>query len=264
MTDQIPAGSSSLFRLDGSVAIVTGASSGLGVRFAEVLHEAGAAVVVAARRVDRIEALAAAHEHMRAVPCDVADDAACARLVEAATAFAAETDRRFDVLVNNAGIGDTYPAEDEPIEHFERVVDVNLNALFVLSQLAGRHFLAERRGSIVNIASMLGLVASAPIKQASYVASKGAVVSLTRELGCQWSRKGVRVNGIAPGWFRSEMTNETMFADEGSMAFLTRNCPMGRAGDEHELDGALLFLASDASSYVTGQTLAVDGGWTAR
>jgi NAD(P)-dependent dehydrogenase (short-subunit alcohol dehydrogenase family) len=107
-------------------------------------------------------------------------------------------------------------------------------------------------------------VASAPIKQASYVASKGAVVSLTRELGCQWGRKGVRVNGIAPGWFRSEMTNDTMFADEGSMAFLRRNCPMGRAGDEHELDGALLFLASDASTYVTGQTLAVDGGWTAR
>lgn len=252
-----------LFRLDGSVAVVTGASSGLGVRFAEVLHAAGAGVVVAARRTDRIEALAARHEHMQAVACDVADDLACAHLVDAAVAYAADTGRRFDVLVNNAGISGVFPAEDEPVEHFERVVDVNLNALFVLSQLAGRHFLAQGRGSIVNIASMLGLVASAPIKQASYAASKGAVVNLTRELGCQWGRKGVRVNAIGPGWFPSELTGD-MFGDESSMAYVARNCPMGRAGDPAELDGALLFLASDASSYVTGQTLAVDGGWTAR
>ena len=201
---------------------------------------------------------------MRAVPCDVADDAACARLVEAATAFAAETDRRFDVLVNNAGIGDTYPAEDEPVEHFERVVDVNLNALFVLSQLAGRHFLAERRGlhREHRVDARAGGVG--PHQAGELRGLEGRGREPHPELGCQWSRKGVRVNGIAPGWFRSEMTNDTMFADEGSMAFLTRNCPMGRAGDEHELDGALLFLASDASSYVTGQTLAVDGGWTAR
>ena len=123
--------------------------------------------------------------------------------------------------------------------------------------------IAQGRGSIVNIASMLGLVGSAPIKQASYCASKGAVVNLTRELAAQWARKGVRVNAMAPGWFPSEMTAE-MFEDESSMTFVQRNCPMARGGEEHELDGALLFLASDASSYCTGQTLAIDGGWTAR
>jgi NAD(P)-dependent dehydrogenase (short-subunit alcohol dehydrogenase family) len=118
-------------------------------------------------------------------------------------------------------------------------------------------------GSIVNVASMLGLVASAPVKQASYCASKGGLVNLTRELAVQWARRGVRVNAIAPGWFRSEMT-EAMFGDERSMAFVRRDAPMARPGDEHELDAALLFLASDASSYITGQVLCVDGGWTAR
>jgi NAD(P)-dependent dehydrogenase (short-subunit alcohol dehydrogenase family) len=121
----------------------------------------------------------------------------------------------------------------------------------------------RRSGVIVQVASILGLVASTPIKQASYVASKGAVVSLTRELGAQWARKGIRVNALAPGWFVSEMTGE-MFGDESGLDFIARNCPMARGGEEHELDGALLFLASDASSYVTGQTLAVDGGWIAR
>ena len=118
-------------------------------------------------------------------------------------------------------------------------------------------------GSIVNLASVLGMVASTPIKQASYCASKGAVVNLTRELGAQWARKGIRVNALAPGWFPSEMT-ELMFSDEGANSFMKKNCPMGRAGEVHELDGALLFLASDASSYMTGQILTIDGGWTAR
>jgi NAD(P)-dependent dehydrogenase (short-subunit alcohol dehydrogenase family) len=123
--------------------------------------------------------------------------------------------------------------------------------------------LAAGSGSVVNVASILGLVASGQIPQASYAASKGAVVNLTRELAVQWARRGVRVNAIAPGWFLSEMTEE-MFGDEASQRWIARNTPMGRSGTEDELDGALLFLASDASSYVTGQTVAVDGGWTAR
>lgn len=253
-----------LFRLDGSVAVVTGASGGLGARFARVLHGAGAQVVLAARRIDRLEELAAELPGAVAVAADVADDDDRVALIEAAQRVAAERDLSFDVLVNNAGISEVVPAEDERLEAFERVMDVNLTALFRLSQLAGRHFLAAGDGSIVNIASMLGLVASAPIKQASYVASKGAVVSLTRELGCQWAGRGVRVNALAPGWFRSEMNAASMFDDERSMAWVARNCPARRAGAEHELDGALLFLASAASTYVTGQTLAVDGGWTAR
>ncbi len=247
------------FRLDERVAIVTGASSGLGARFARVLHAAGAHVVLAARRVERLEALAAELPDSLVVPGDVAVDADLERLTTATL----ERHGRIDILVNNAGISANYPAEDEPIAEFRRVVDVNVNALFLLSQLVGRQMIEQGQGSIINIASILGLVASAPIKQASYTASKGAVVNLTRELAGEWARKGVRVNAIAPGWFPSEMTEE-MWADEGSMNFVRRNAPMGRVGEIHELDGALLFLAGDASSYVTGQILAVDGGWTAR
>jgi NAD(P)-dependent dehydrogenase (short-subunit alcohol dehydrogenase family) len=250
------------FSLAGRTAVVTGASSGLGDRFARVLHAAGATVVVGARRTDRLAALATElGDRVIPVTCDVAVDADCAVLHAAALDAGAG---RIDVLVNNAGIGGPVPAEDEDPGAFRRTVDVNLNGLFVLSQLCGRTMLEQTSGSIVNIASILGLVASSPINQAAYCASKGAVVNLTRELACQWARRGVRVNAIAPGWFPTEMTNDDMFGNEDSMRFLRRNCPMGRGGDDHELDGALLFLASDASSYVTGQTLAVDGGWVAR
>ena len=247
------------FSVAGKVAVVTGASSGLGERFARVLHAAGATVVVGARRADRLEALAdeLGGDRIVPVPCDVAVDADCQRLIDAAG-------DRVDVLVNNAGIGTVVAAEDEPLENWRQVVDVNLTAVFVLSQLAGRRMLEQGAGSIVNVASILGLVGSAPIKQASYCATKGAVVNLTRELACQWGRKGVRVNAIAPGWFRSEMTDEKMFGDDASMDFLRRNTPMARGGEEHELDGALLFLAGPASTYVTGVTIPVDGGWTAR
>ena len=248
------------FRLDGRVAIVTGASSGLGDRFARVLHAAGATVVAAARRTDRLADLAAdLGERLVPMTCDVLKDDDCEALIADAIAIAGH----LDVLVNNAGIGAPMAAEDEPIAGFRGVVDTNLNSVFLLSQLAGRHMIERGSGVIVNIASVLGQVASAPIKQASYCASKGAVVNLTRELGVQWARKGVRVNALAPGWFESEMT-ELMFSDQSANDFMKRNCPMGREGHAHELDGALLFLCGDASTYMVGQTLTVDGGWIAR
>ena len=251
----------SMFSLDGRVAVVTGASSGLGNRFARVLHAAGATVVVAARRDGRLEALATElGDRIVPIRCDMADDGE----VVALAAAAHEVAGHIDVLVNNAGVGGPVPAEDETMQHWRATMAVNLDGLFLLSQQVGRHMIDQGSGSIINIASVLGLVAAAPIKQAAYCASKGAVVNLTRELGGQWGRKGVRVNAIAPGWFMSEMTRDEMFGDESSMAFVRRNTPMGRPGEEHELDGALLFLASHASTFVTGQILAVDGGWTAR
>lgn len=243
------------FRLDGKVVLVTGASSGIGERFARVLHAAGATVVAAARRMDRLDALAADLDGMRAVQADVSTAAGREALAEACEPV--------DVLVNNAGVGDPQPAELESLETWSHVVEINQTAVFHLSQLCGRAMLERGSGVIVNIASVLGLVASGQIPQASYTASKGAVVNLTRELAVQWARRGIRVNAIAPGWFPSEMTQE-MFDDEQGRSFMRRNTPLGRGGELSELDGALLYLCSDASSYTTGSVLVVDGGWTAR
>jgi NAD(P)-dependent dehydrogenase (short-subunit alcohol dehydrogenase family) len=245
------------FRLDGKVAIVTGASSGLGARFARVLDSAGAKVVLVARRLERLEALA--HELDDALPvrCDLQQTDELDHVVDAAK----EKYGRVDVLVNNAGMVDAEPAIDEPLDTFKDVIDVNLVAPFALAQRAARAMLENGGGTIVNVASILGLRGVGRIPQAGYAASKGGIVNLTRELGAQWARKGIRVNAIAPGWFESEMTSD-MFAEESGHKWVARRAPMGRHGKEGELDGALLFLASDASSYVTGQILAVDGGWT--
>ena len=250
-----------LFRLDGKTAVVTGASSGLGVVFARALAGAGASVVVSARRLDRLEKLAAEIEaeggEALAVPCDVAreDD------VDALAAAAVDRFGRVDVLVANAGIADPRPAEQEPLQVWERVVGVNLTGVFLTNQRFGALMLERGAGSIVNIASVLGVVGAGQIPQASYTASKGGVVNLTRELAAQWARRGVRVNAIGPGWFESEMT-EAMFASDQGVRWIRRKTPMGRPGRGEELAGPVVFLASDASSYVTGQTLLVDGGWT--
>jgi NAD(P)-dependent dehydrogenase (short-subunit alcohol dehydrogenase family) len=246
-----------LFDLRGRVAIVTGASGGLGSRFARLLAAAGAEVIAAARRTDRVEALAAADERIAAVSLDVTDAESRARLFE----LVDDRHGRIDLLVNNAGLCRTEPAELGSVESFEEVVDVNLTSLFAMAQLAGRRMLEQGGGSIVNIASMYGLVAPGRLQQASYAASKGGVVNLTRQLSAEWVRRGVRVNAIAPGFFPSEMTID-LFESERSLTWLRRNAPIGRPGAPDELDGALLLLASDAGSYISGQTLAVDGGWT--
>jgi NAD(P)-dependent dehydrogenase (short-subunit alcohol dehydrogenase family) len=243
------------FRLDGKVAIVTGASSGLGAAFALGLAEAGADVAICARRVSRLEATAeqvrALGRRCLAVPADVSQPDDCTRVVE-------ETVRelgRVDVLVNNAGIGTAYPATREAPEDFRRVIDVNLNGSYWMAQACGRAM--KDGGSIVNIGSVLGLT-TAGLPQAAYASSKAAIIGLTRDLAQQWTgRKGIRVNALAPGFFPSEMTDQY---PDGYLEAQQARIPAGRAGEAEELTAALIFLASDAGSYVTGIVLPVDGG----
>ena len=245
--------------LTGKVAIVTGASSGLGARFANVLATAGAEVVATARRLDRLEELAREQSAIHPVRCDVTDDDDRKALVEAAL----ERHGRIDVCVNNAGASSGGPDRQATLDAFRSVMRLNVDAVFALSQAVGAPMREQGGGSVINISSMFSLVASAPVPDAGYVASKSAVNGLTRELAAQWARDGVRVNAIAPGFFHSEMTAE-LVEDERSRRWFERNCPMGRPGRVEELDGVLLFLASDASSYCTGQVIAIDGGWTIR
>lgn len=245
--------------LAGRVAIVTGASSGLGARFAAVLADAGATVVAGARRLDRLEELARARPRVVPVRCDVADPADRGRLVDAAL----ELEGRIDVCVNNAGIASGGSERQGTLEAFTEVMRVNVEAAFALTLAVGAQMVARGSGSVVNVSSMFGLVAATPVADAPYVASKSALNGLTRELANQWAPHGVRVNAIAPGWFATEM-NAELLADERSRRWLERQCPMGRPGREDELDGVLLFLASDASTYCTGQVIAIDGGWTIR
>ncbi|MDJ0788849.1 MAG: SDR family oxidoreductase [Myxococcota bacterium] len=254
-------GPEAAFRLDGRVAVVTGASSGMGVRFAEALAEAGARVVLSARRMERLEELAdrivSAGGEAHPVACDVARESEVDALVS-------QTEARFGpahVLVANAGYTTVVPAEEQTLEDWQGQIDVNLTGVFLCAQRFGRRMLDGSGGSLVLVSSMLGLVGSGQVAQAAYAASKGGVINLTRELGAQWARRGVRVNALAPGWFETEMTAD-MFADERSMRWLRGRTPMGRGGQLDELVGPLLFLASDASSFLTGQVIAVDGGWT--
>ena len=246
-----------LFRLDGKVAIVTGASSGLGVAFAQALAQAGADVVLGARRVEKLEdtrrLVESTGRRAVVVATDVADPEQCQELVDAAITELG----RVDVLVNNAGIGTAVPATRETPEQFRQVIDVNLNGCYWMAQACGR--VMQPGSSIVNISSVLGLT-TAGLPQAAYSASKAALVGLTRDLAQQWTgRKGIRVNALAPGFFASEMTEQY---PPGYLDAQLSRIPMGRKGEPAELAAALVFLVSAAGGYVTGQTLAVDGGMT--
>ncbi|MDV7352927.1 SDR family oxidoreductase [Rhodococcus oxybenzonivorans] len=245
------------FSLTDRVVVVTGASSGLGVAFAQAAAEAGADVVLAARRTDRLEKTAelvrAAGRTPLSVATDIADPAQAQNMIDKAM----EQFGRVDVLINNAGVGTAVPATRETPEQFRQVVDINLNGSYWAAQAAGK--VMKPGSAIVNIASVLGLT-TAGLPQAAYAASKAGVIGLTRDLAQQWgTRKGIRVNAIAPGFFETEMTDQYQ---DGYLESMRPRLVLGRLGDPQELAATVVWLASDAAAYVTGQTIAVDGGIT--
>jgi gluconate 5-dehydrogenase len=250
-----------LFDLKGKVALVTGGSRGLGREMAEGLAEAGASLMLLARReqwlTPTVEEFRGRGFRCEGALCDVSSADEVHRAVERTL----EAFGRIEILVNNAGVTWGEPAEDLPLDRWKMVLDVNLTGAFLFSQAAGREMLKRGSGNIINVASIAGLVGTMENGQhiAAYVAAKGGLIALTRELGAKWARRGVRVNAIAPGFFPSRMTERVL---EAAQSEIEAGVPMGRVGREGELKGVAVFLASDASSYITGQTIVVDGGTT--
>lgn len=249
-----------LFDLTGRVAAVTGAGRGLGRVMALALAAAGADVLLASRTAPELERLAgevrALGRRALPFPADVTDPDAC----EAMAAAAVERLGGLDVLVNNAGTNVRKPALELTPDEFEFVVATNLKGYFTCARAAGRHFTARGSGKVINVSSIMGSVALP--NQAAYASSKGGVDQLTKVLALEWAAAGVQVNGIAPTYFETELTRP-LYDDPERRAFITERTPAGRWGQPHELAGAVIFLASAASDFVTGQTLLVDGGWTA-
>lgn len=249
-----------LFDLTGKTAIVTGGSRGIGREMAEALAEAGANLMLCARRAEwldaTVEELRGRGFNVEGMLCDVARP----DQVEALVAATVQKFGAVDVLVNNAGVSWGAMPEDMPIEKWQHVLDVNLTGCFLFAQAAGREMLRRESGSIINIASIAGIRSSAngPF-YAGYVASKAGLIGLTRELAASWGRKGIRVNAIAPGFFHSRLADAVIDLYERS---IQENNVIPRVGNEGELKGVAVFLASDASSYITGQTIVVDGGFT--
>jgi NAD(P)-dependent dehydrogenase (short-subunit alcohol dehydrogenase family) len=246
------------FKLQDKVAIVTGASSGLGVAFAKALAEAGADLVLVARRAERLEQTRELVQGLGRKAVAVAGDIAQPETAQAVTDAGLAEFGGIDVLVNNAGKGTAVPATRETPEQFNEVIDINLKGCYWMAQACGR--VMQPGSTIINVASVAAFT-SGGLPQAAYSSSKAALIGLTRDLSVQWTgRKGIRVNALAPGFFPSEMTDQ--FPD-GYIEAQAPRIPAGRAGDPDELAAAVVFLASPASSYVTGTTLIVDGGLTA-
>lgn len=252
---------SNLFSLKGKVALVTGASSGLGVQFATALAREGADVALVARRIDRLNEVKSEVEKLgikaAAYQCDVTD----IEQVKKVVASVKEQFGRIDILVNNAGVGVAVPAEQQTDEQWNSVIRLNLDSVYYVAREVGKIMVEQKYGKIINIGSIHSTVAMSPFPVSAYMTSKGGVMAMSKALAVEWAKYNITVNTIGPSYFESEMT-EAALSDSSFDQVLKAYCPMGRVGKKGELDGALVYFASDASSFTTGQYLAVDGGWT--
>ena len=260
-TQAVAVSAKQLFDLTGRVAIVTGGSIGLGRQMAEGLAEMGANVVLCARKQERCQQAAMELQELgiRAISlaCDVKSQASVQEMVEATLSQFG----RIDVLINNAGISWGAPTEEMRLEDWNKVIETNLTGTFLCAQAVGKTMIRQGRGKIINIASVAGLVGAPPeLPAIGYHASKGGVISFTKDLACKWARHNIQVNAIAPGWFPTHMSSKVI---ERYKDLFLSHIPLGRFGNEHDLKGAAVFLASDASNFVTGHVLVVDGGQSA-
>ncbi len=252
---------SNLFNISGKVAVVTGASSGLGRQFALALAREGANVAILARRVEKLEKVKEEVEALGvaciSVKCDVVDNES----IKNAIAAVVERFGRIDILVNNAGVGTGAPAELQEDSVWNMTINTNLNGVYFVAREVGKVMIKQNYGKIINIGSIHSTVSMNGSPISAYCASKGGVAMLTKALACEWAKYNITVNAIGPAYFESEMTDQVINTPEFAQAVMAY-CPMGRVGKAGELDGAVVYFASDASSYTTGQLLTIDGGWT--
>jgi gluconate 5-dehydrogenase len=252
---------SQLFDLKEKIAVVTGASSGLGVLFALALAKQGADIAIVARRVEKLEDVKTRIEALgvRCLPvqCDVSKSANIKQAVNKIKEYFGT----IDILVNNAGIGMFGPAQEQSDELWETMMSVNLNGVYYFAREVGKIMIEKKYGKIINIGSIHSTVAMTGLPLTAYCTTKGGVEMLTKSLANEWAKYGITVNAIGPAYFPSEMTDNVL-ESEDFQKVIKANCPMGRTGRDGELDGAIIYFASDASSYTTGQLLLVDGGWT--